>query len=123
MSHSKPLQCNNCAWTGSRSELKKGFMPGNLGPLAIAVCPLCESGTHPAKSINQKEITMPNELSTIEKGQLERMHLTDQTTSPVTILNGTPYMTDIKGRLTPVDAIKPIDMLRDETVINIAQKC
>ena len=50
--------------------------------------------------------------------------MNDQTqiSSPVTTLNGVAYMTDIKGRLTPVDAIKPIDLLRDETVINIADR-
>lgn len=46
----------------------------------------------------------------------------NQTSSPVTTLNGVAYMTDVKGRLTPVDAIKPIDLLRDETVINITNK-
>lgn len=46
--------------------------------------------------------------------------LLTQAGSPKTTLNGIDYMTDEKGRLIPVDAIKPIDMLRDETVINIA---
>lgn len=46
----------------------------------------------------------------------------NQTSSPVTTLNGVAYMTDVKGRMTPVDAIKPIDLLRDETVINIADR-
>ena len=45
-----------------------------------------------------------------------------QTTSPVTTIDGKSYMSDDKGRLTPVDAIKPIDKLRDETVCQAAQK-
>lgn len=46
----------------------------------------------------------------------------NQTTSPVTNIDGKSYMSDDKGRLTPVDAIKPIDALRDETVCKAAQK-
>ena len=46
----------------------------------------------------------------------------NQTSSPITTLNGVAYMTDAKGRMTPVDAIKPIDLLRDETVTGIANK-
>lgn len=45
-----------------------------------------------------------------------------QTSSPITTLNGTDYMSDEKGRLNPVAAIKPIDLLRDETVTGIAGK-
>ncbi|BBI68512.1 hypothetical protein PKHYL_27030 [Psychrobacter sp. KH172YL61] len=48
--------------------------------------------------------------------------MTNQTTSPVTTIDDKDYMTDDKGRLTPVDAIKPIDKLRDETVCQAAQK-
>lgn len=48
--------------------------------------------------------------------------MTNQTTSPVTTIDGKDYMSDDKGRLTPVDAIKPIDKLRDETVCQAAQK-
>lgn len=48
--------------------------------------------------------------------------MTNQTTSPITTIDGKDYMTDDKGRLTPVDAIKPIDLLRDETVCQAAQK-
>lgn len=48
--------------------------------------------------------------------------MTTQTTTPITTIGGVDYMSDDKGRLTPVDAIKPIDKLRDETVIGIAQK-
>ena len=46
---------------------------------------------------------------------------TDIKTSPITTIDGNHYMTDEKGRLTPVDAIKPIDKLRDETVCQAAQ--
>ncbi|ERL56171.1 DUF3164 family protein [Psychrobacter aquaticus] len=46
----------------------------------------------------------------------------NQTTTPTCTLNGVDYMTDEKGHLIPVDSIKPIDKLRDETVINIANK-
>ena len=48
--------------------------------------------------------------------------MTNQTTSPVTTIDDKDYMSDDKGRLTPVDAIKPIDKLRDETVCLAAQK-
>lgn len=48
--------------------------------------------------------------------------MTNQTTSPVTTIDDKDYMTDDKGRLTPVDAIKPIDKLRDETVCLAASK-
>ena len=49
-------------------------------------------------------------------------NMTKQTATPVTILNDIEYMTDEKGRLNPVAAIKPIDLLRDETVTDIAAK-
>lgn len=49
-------------------------------------------------------------------------HMSKETATPVTILNDTEYMTDEKGRLNPVAAIKPIDLLRDETVTDIAAK-
>ncbi len=45
-----------------------------------------------------------------------------QTTSPVTTIDGKDYMSNDKGGLMPVDAIKPIDKLRDETVYLAAQK-
>lgn len=45
-----------------------------------------------------------------------------QTSSPITTLNGTDYMSDEKARLIPVAAIKPVDLLRDETVTGIANK-
>ena len=48
--------------------------------------------------------------------------MSNQTTSPVTVIEGKDYMSDDKGRLTPIDAIKPIDKLRDETVCLAAQK-
>ena len=48
--------------------------------------------------------------------------MSNQTTSPVSVIEGKGYMTDEKGRLIPVDAIKPIDLLRDETVINITDR-
>lgn len=65
---------------------------------------------------------MTTELTTREKGPLEQAHRAKQTATPVTILNDTEYMTDDKGRLNPVAAIKPIDLLRDETVTDIAEK-
>lgn len=48
--------------------------------------------------------------------------MSNQTTSPVTAIEGKDYMSNDKGGLTPVDAIKPIDKLRDETVYQAAQK-
>ena len=45
-----------------------------------------------------------------------------QATSPVTTIDGKDYMSNDKGGLMPVDAIKPIDKLRDETVYLAAQK-
>lgn len=49
-------------------------------------------------------------------------NMTKLTATPVTILNDTEYMTDEQGRLNPVAAIKPVDLLRDETVTDIAAK-
>lgn len=49
-------------------------------------------------------------------------NMSKETATPVTILNDTEYMTDEKGRLNPVAAIKPVDLLRDETVTDIAAK-
>jgi len=45
-----------------------------------------------------------------------------QTATPVTILDDTEYMKDERGRLNPVAAIEPVDLLRDETVTDIAAK-
>ena len=50
------------------------------------------------------------------------INMTKETATPVTILNDTEYMTDEKGRLNPVAAIQPVDLLRDETVTDIAAK-
>ena len=49
-------------------------------------------------------------------------NMSKETATPVTILNDTEYMTDEKGRLNPVAAIQPVDLLRDETVTDIAAK-
>lgn len=49
-------------------------------------------------------------------------NMSKETATPVTILNDTEYMTDEKGRLNPVAAIEPVDLLRDETVTDIAAK-
>ena len=65
---------------------------------------------------------MTTELTTREKGPLEQAHRATLTATPITTLNGINYMTDEKDRLNPVDAIKPIDLLRDETVTDIAAK-
>lgn len=54
--------------------------------------------------------------------QAEQALIAAQAGSTVTTLNGIDYMTDEKGRMIPVDAIKPIDLLRDETVINITDR-
>jgi len=37
----------------------------------------------------------------------------------LTLVAGKPHMTDVKGRLVPVDMIKPIDLLMDEVVRRI----
>lgn len=42
------------------------------------------------------------------------------TAPPVEIVNGKAHMTDVKGRLVPVDLIKPVDLLMDETVRKVA---
>lgn len=50
------------------------------------------------------------------------INMTKETATPVTILNDTEYMSDEKGRLNPIAAIQPVDLLRDETVTDIAAK-
>lgn len=42
------------------------------------------------------------------------------TAPPVEIVNGKAHMTDVKGRLVPVELIKPVDLLMDETVRKVA---
>lgn len=65
---------------------------------------------------------MTTELTTHEKGQLEQVHRSKPTATPVVFSNDIEYMEDEKGRLNPVAAIKPVDLLRDETVTDIAAK-
>ena len=60
-----------------------------------------------------------------QPGVLERAHddyeaeMARADNDGVSIINGSPFMTDAKGRFVPLDTVKPMDKLQDELVRKI----
>lgn len=57
---------------------------------------------------------------TAEPSALDTL-LTEMERPGVTVINGRDHLTDVKGRLVPVDLVKPVDLLMDEVVRKISR--